>query len=283
MNHLPDPHEGAVERPVPDVSIVVPTKNSVRTLRRCLESLRAQTLPCHVVVVDNHSTDTTREVAALLSDIVFVAGPERSRQRNLGAAATQSPVIGFVDSDMVLSPSVVEQAKSAIDAGAGSVIVPERSVGSGYWARVRAFERAFYVDVDGIEAPRFFSARLLASTGGYDETLDAGEDWDLGRRASRAGRVERITALIEHDEGQLTYLQACGKKGAYAAGVARFADKNPGALWRILLHRPYIRHPWLLLDQPRLGAGLIALKLGEAMAVVVRLLLAAATPDRPRG
>src|SRR5581483_8446397 len=186
----------------------------------------------------------------------------RSRQRNLGAAAHPAAVVGFVDSDMVLSPHVVEQAAAAIAAGHGAVIVPERSVGDGFWARVRAFERDFYVGSAG---------GVLHAAGGFDETLDAGEDWDLGRRAARIATTARIAALIDHDEGRVRYLEACRKKGGYAPGIARFAAKHRGAAWTSLLDRPYLRRPWRLLAQPRLGAGLVALKTGEATAVAWRL------------
>jgi glycosyltransferase involved in cell wall biosynthesis len=253
------------------VTVVVPTRNSARTLQRCLESLRAQTHPCTVVVVDNFSADRTRDIAAHLADAMIVAGPERSRQRNLGAAAFPARVVGFVDSDMALAPRVVEQAVAAITAGQGAVIVPERSVGEGFWARVRAYERAFYAGSDGVEAPRFFAAAVFDAAGGFDETLDAGEDWDLGRRVARIAGCARIEATIDHDEGRVRYLQACRKKGGYAEGIARFAAKHRGAAWSSLLDRPYLRRPWRLLAEPRLGAGLVALKTGEAAAVAVRL------------
>jgi len=48
--------------------VVVPTRNSSRTIEACLRSLRAQDHPCRVVVVDNHSSDDTVAVARLLAD-----------------------------------------------------------------------------------------------------------------------------------------------------------------------------------------------------------------------
>jgi len=253
------------------VTVVVPTRNSARTLARCLESLRAQTHPCTAVVVDNFSADATRAIAMRHADAVIVAGPERSRQRNVGAAAYRADVVGFVDSDMVLSPRVVAEAVAAVAAGHGAVIVPERSVGDGFWAQVRAYERAFYAGSDGVEAPRFFAHAAFEAAGGFDEALDAGEDWDLGRRVARIATCARIDAGIDHDEGRVRYLEACRKKGGYAEGIARFAAKHRGAAWSSLLDRPYLRRPWRLLADPRLGAGLVALKTGEATAVAVRL------------
>jgi glycosyltransferase involved in cell wall biosynthesis len=109
------------------------------------------------VVVDNFSSDETPQIAEELADIVIATGPERSAQRNAGARATSASIVGFVDSDMIPAPEVVAQAVVAIRAGATAVIVPERTVGIGYWARVRAFERSFYDGSDDIEAASFFS------------------------------------------------------------------------------------------------------------------------------
>ena len=123
-----------------DIAVVVPTRNSARTIQACLESLRAQNVPCTVIVVDNGSSDSTPEVAQKLADLVLQAGPERSAQRNIGAAATAAEIVGFIDSDMVLATDVVGQAVAAIETGALSVVVPERTLGEGFWAEVRAYE-----------------------------------------------------------------------------------------------------------------------------------------------
>ncbi|MHB1599880.1 MAG: glycosyltransferase family 2 protein, partial [Acidimicrobiales bacterium] len=105
------------------VTVVVPTRNSARTLDACLRSLRSQTHPCQIVVVDNASTDETAVIARATADVVLEGGPERSAQRNQGARAAQADVVGFIDSDMVLAPGVVAQAVAAVHRGAGAVIV----------------------------------------------------------------------------------------------------------------------------------------------------------------
>lgn len=255
------------------VGVVVPTRNSERTLRMCLDSLRAQGHPCEVVVVDNHSSDSTVAIAQSLADQVLVAGPERSAQRNAGAAALTTDLLGFIDSDMTLAPEVVQEVVDGADAGAEAIIVPERTVGVGYWAAVRAFERSFYVGDDHVEAARFFSRSLFTTLGGFDEELDAAEDWDLSIRARAVSRFARTTAGIEHHEGRVTYRGACTKKGGYAEGMAKFWSRHGSVAVAGVLNRGYIRQPWrLLAPHPLLGAGLVALKAGEAATVSSRLL-----------
>lgn len=257
----------------PEVCIVVPTRDSAYTLDACLQSVRDQTVPARLVVVDNFSGDGTVVIARAYADEVIAAGPERSRQRNVGAVAARgSRIVGFVDSDMVLSPSVVSESISVLDTGAVAAVVPERSVGTSYWARVRAFERTFYEGSDGMEAARIFRRDLFERLDGYDETLDAGEDWDLTIRARTHGAVARISAWIDHDEGDLTYRGACAKKAKYADGVIRYVRKHGRSALAGGLDRPWLRQPWrLVVPNPTLGAGLLALKFGEATAMAVAL------------
>jgi len=106
---MSDPRTSAAANPPPEVTVVVPTRNAARTLAACLESLRAQTAPCRTVVVDNGSTDGTVTIAEQGADVVLHAGPERSAQRNYGARTYPAAIVGFIDADMVLAPTVVER------------------------------------------------------------------------------------------------------------------------------------------------------------------------------
>jgi glycosyltransferase involved in cell wall biosynthesis len=252
-----------------DIAVVVPTRNSATTLRACLESIRAQVVPCTLIVVDNGSTDATTEIARELADMFIEIGPERSAQRNAGATATDAAIVGFIDSDMVLPPEVVAEVVVAIQAGATSVIVPECTVGEGYWADVRAYERTFYQDSDTIEAPRFFLREVFDAVGGFDEALTGPEDWDLGMRTASCGSRVRIDATILHYEGRVRYFDACKKKAYYAPGVARFLAKHGSQGISVLSRRPWLKQPRAL-ARP-LGIGLLVLKAGEISAVLVAM------------
>ncbi len=250
--------------------MVVPTKNAGRTLRACLESIVRQSVHCGLVVVDCGSVDDSNAIASGSADLVLNAAPNPSLQRNVGARALPADIVGFVDADMVAGEHVVEQAIEQIVAGAGSVVVPERSFGRSYWAKVRAFERSMYVG--SLESPRFFSYDLFEALGGFDENLRAMEDTDLGHRASARAKVGRTSDIFFHDEGALTFLAACRKKPGTRRGLPHTAASTEAVVGGDL-RRPYFEHPSLLLAQPTLGMGVLALKGGEAAAVAGRLLL----------
>ena len=253
----------------PDIAVIVPTRNSAATLRVCLRSIREQIYSCTLVVVDNGSTDTTMAIAHEFADIVLTCGPERSAQRNAGAAATPAAIVGFIDSDMELPPTVVSEVVEAWRGGAVSVTVPERTVGEGFWAEVRAFERSFYDGSDSIEAPRFFSRDVFDSVGGFDETLTGAEDWDLGIRTRDAGRRVRTVSIISHHEGRVRYWTACRKKGYYGAGLLRFVSKHGASAFVGMSLREWWRHAREMCTS--MGVGLVIHKSGECLAVIVAM------------
>src|SRR5215208_4737328 len=75
----------ASKSPSPLVSIVVPTKNSSNTLGMTLESISTQTYRNYeIIIVDNHSTDATFNIAKRYTDKIYIIGPERTAQMNFG-------------------------------------------------------------------------------------------------------------------------------------------------------------------------------------------------------
>jgi glycosyltransferase involved in cell wall biosynthesis len=254
----------------PLVSVVVPTRNSARTLGACLASIARQRYErLEVIVVDNHSSDGTREIASGYDCTVLMVGPERSAQRNRGARTANGSHLLFIDSDMVLEPGVVEECAAAARSGATSVIIAEISFGEGFWARCKRLERSCYAGDDEIEAARFFAKDLFLRIGGYDERLGAGEDWDLHQRARAEGaRVCRITSFIHHDEGRLRLRKLLVKKFQYGRSLPLYRRKHPSLATRqFRLIRPaFIRNRKALAAEPLTFAGLVVMKTLEFSA-----------------
>jgi glycosyltransferase involved in cell wall biosynthesis len=253
------------------VSVIVPTRNSARTLEACLVSVRSQLhQPIELVIVDNSSTDRTQEIAKRFGDVVETFGPERSAQRNRGVELSHGEYLLFIDSDMKLSPSVVGDCLRLLHFGpAPAVIVPEVSVGNGFLAACRALERSCYVGDDSVEAARFFARVTFDGAGGFDEGLTGGEDWDLTIRVATGRRLPRSASTILHDEGNLRLRTVLAKKRYYARSSIRYWRKHRGTAVRQanLVFRPaFIRHWRRLLSHPVLAAGVLSLKTLEAAA-----------------
>src|SRR5215467_5215389 len=93
-----------------ELSIIIPVYNGALTLRACLEALLAAPGPSReLIVVDGASQDTSVDIATALG--VHVIGHSVnegvSGARNTGAGRTSSPILVFVDSDVVIHPDAL--------------------------------------------------------------------------------------------------------------------------------------------------------------------------------
>jgi len=249
------------------VSVVVPTKNSENTLLRCLESVKNQTYnKIEIITVDNASMDKTREIAERFGE-VYVKGPERSAQRNFGARKANGDYLLFIDSDMELTPNVVEECvKKVLTEKLSGIIVPEISIGEGFWAKCKALEKSCYTEDEAIEAPRFFEKRVFWEVGGYDEEMAGPEDWDLFLRIRKMGYdVSRISALIRHNEGRLGLYGSMMKKYCYGKSVNKYIKAHPHMARKQLtmFRSAYFRNWRKLVKDPVHTLGLIAMKFCE--------------------
>jgi GT2 family glycosyltransferase len=220
-------------------------------------------------VVDNFSRDDTLAIGRRYANVIEQSGPERSRQRNLGAALAPGTFLLFLDSDMVLQPSSVDECLAEAARGAQAVIIPEVSIGNGYWTACKALERSCYLDDDTVEAPRFISRSLFEKLAGFDEQLTGPEDWDLAVRIRESGaRVGRTATPLFHDEGRLTLGQTIGSKYYYGQTMARYIRKHPDAARsQLKLLRPaFFRNRELLMRRPWLTGGMILMKACETVA-----------------
>lgn len=247
------------------ISVVIPTLNAEATLAACVASIREQETPVdRIIVVDGGSTDQTVLVAQSQVDVVLTARANRSLQRNIGWHATDSPIVLFVDADMVLDPRVITDCEEAMnDPEVVGLVVPEQSFGPTFWARVKGFERSVYQGVWWMEAARCYRREELSECGGYDPALIGGEDWDLDERMRQRGTIARISPIIWHNEQNLSLWQIRHKKGHYSSTLKAYAERHPERSRRqlSLISRMglFARRPGYLLTHPLLTIGLAIL------------------------
>ena len=264
----PDPTPGD---PRPMVSVVVPVKDSIRTIEACLRSIRAQTWePLELIVIDNFSTDGTWEVCQELAHHAEQAGPERSAQRNLGIERANGPWVLWIDADMELPPTIVERAmEAALREGADGVFVPEVTVGDGYWTSCRALERSCCVEEILVQSPRLVRRDYLRETGGFLESLSGTEDAELRSRMIGDGcQLAWIPDLIVHDEGRMSLGFIWSKRYYYGRGLKKYRAEHPGALSEQAGSAvgAYRRHWRRLAAKPTVAAGVVFLRAGEFAA-----------------
>jgi len=155
------------------VSVVINTRNEGKNIDLCLKSIRDQSYrDLEIIVVDNSSTDGTKDLAKHWGAFVYDYGPERSEQKNFGAQKANGGYLLFIDADMELMPGVISSCREKIQEGFGALVIPEVSVGNGFWAECRSLEKKMYFNDPLIEAPRFFRKEIfeLGPSGKNQET-----------------------------------------------------------------------------------------------------------------
>lgn len=255
----------------PLVSIIIPTYNSDKTLAKCLESIKNQTCKnVEVIVVDKFSKDNTVEIAKKYRVNAYqIKAKERSEQRNFGAVEAKGKFVCFIDSDMDLTPKVIEECvKISKKNNNIGIIIPENTLVNNFWGRIRKFERSFYVGSDIIEAARFFSKKAFMNVGMYDSNLTGQEDWELPLRMGKLGYnvTVRINEFILHHEENFSLIKHLKKKYYYSFTMPKYIRKHPEVLSRQL--NPFYRIGLFLKNRrfytkPLLALGVIILKIFE--------------------
>jgi len=267
----------------PKVSIIISTKNSADVIASCLSSIKSQTYGnIEIIVVDHpQTTDNTFQIAQQYTEKVYKYGVERCPQRNFAARQATGKYILVIDSDMELSPRVVEASVAKMENSdeLSGIVIPEESFGQGFWADCKQLERSFYLGVDWIEAARFFRLADFRKVGGYNENLVMGEDWDLSQRMAQLGPTGRITEFIYHNEGRINLVQTLKKKLYYARIFKQYARhtqapsqfNHQSSVWQ--RYALFFSQPKKLLNNPKLAAGMLFMKTAElstgAIAIII--------------
>jgi glycosyltransferase involved in cell wall biosynthesis len=181
----------------PLISVIVPALNEGSVIRRCLASLQQQRLPSdcfEVIVVDNGSTDRTREIARSFGGSLAVTVLERSgvriaALRNLGAATARGEFLAFLDADCVAPQHWLQQIADLLRADDFRIIgaqyrIPENSswVAQAWYGDLWRMKDGLVSYVPGGDLA--ITRELFMNLGGFDETIVTSEDTEFCERAS---------------------------------------------------------------------------------------------------
>ncbi|MFA6296266.1 MAG: glycosyltransferase [Patescibacteria group bacterium] len=224
---------------IPLISVIITTKNEEDNIRYCLKSIKQQTYPkefIEMIVIDNNSTDKTKEIAKQYTKLVFNFGPERSAQRNYGINKCHGEYFLQLDADQSLDKNVIEECVKKIvnfkdnDKSNNyfadiALQVPENIVGSkNYFNRIRNYEKVFYTN-SVIDCVRFIPTKIIKDIGGYDCSLNGPEDWDLDQRIREKCYIDIIDSHMDHNEGNVTFLKFLEKKWYYSKSFGKYISK----------------------------------------------------------
>jgi glycosyltransferase involved in cell wall biosynthesis len=275
----------------PKVSIIVPTHNSGATLEQCLRSIHHQNYsPIEIILVDNLSIDTTIAIAARYKTKIIRRKSTPASARNMGIVNSTGKYVFLVDSDQVLSPSVIEQCVEACeDKGAGMVRVPEVFVGKDFWGSCSAEWKNIYGRVEqkcgatkNILAgdPRFFTKEAIVRAGMFNDGLVWGEDYDLYKRARRMNvRETWVKSELCHYE-PTSIRKVLFKSFRYGNTMPTFARRTKQRILWPMVNHSLLALKELLREQgrhPAIVAGCAVLFCSKALVMAIGLMTGSLT------
>lgn len=255
-----------------DLGVVVPVRDRPTELHRCLAALHRSGLR-RIVVCDDGSTD-----AAMHAAVASEFGAEMVRRstpggpsaaRIAGAAALDTPLLAFVDSDVEVTPgwwrplvAILHDADpwcSRIGAIAPRVVAdrPDSVLGryeatsspldlGGRPSAIRRAALVSYVPAAALIVRR----QAFDDVGGFDSSLTVGEDVDLVWRLADAGWESRYepSGLVRHATDR-TWLHTLARRRDYGASAAVLDRGHDDAVPALTLT------PWSLAVLAALASG----------------------------
>jgi mycofactocin glycosyltransferase len=229
--------------PAPAITVVVPVRDRVEELDKCLAALA----PLPVVVVDDASRDAANLVAlvarhgARLVRRAVCGGPAAAR--NSGLAQVDSELVAFVDSDCRGSvPALRALSRHFADPLVGAAAPRVTPVHDGVAgshpgsrspldmgerpASVAPGSRVGYVPSTTLVLRR----KALTAVGEFDEALRYGEDVDLCWRLHEAGWAVRYDPRVVVHHVEPDGWPALARGFHYGTSAAPLARRHPGAL-----------------------------------------------------
>lgn len=212
------------------VSVIIPTYNRSKLLKRAIESVISQVaFSGEIVVVDDGSTDTTKELVTSYSEeadiqLLSTANHGPAAARNHGVRQSKYAYIAFLDSDDHWhKKKLAVQVEQLLNS-------PEYRISH---TQEKWFRRGQHLNQKNIHRPQHgyifeqclklcavgmstvvMEKNLFLENGGFDETLPCCEDYDLWLRISCQHQfllcAEPLTIKEGGRQDQLSYIYRIG-------------------------------------------------------------------------
>ncbi len=186
------------------VSVVIPAYNEEVFIGKCLRSIKAQTVPCEIVVCDNNSADRTARIAKRYADKV-VHEPKQGIAYAFNAAckAAAGDLIAFTGADCVVPPDWIERFLPYFDnERVIACFGPVHSTGRSYRRTLKFFSYFDKVIIKlkiswGVsDANLIMRKKVLENVGYFDPRVQMLEDSWLMKKIRRYGKLKFLNDNI---------------------------------------------------------------------------------------
>jgi glycosyltransferase involved in cell wall biosynthesis len=206
------------------ISFVIPAYNEAARIEGCLQAIQEELArtPCEaeIVVVNNASSDNTRELALAFSGVKVVDEPRKGlvQARQSGFEASAGDLVANIDADVLLPQGWLKRVLYEFDRAPGLVCLSGPFIYYDLSSYERALVKIFYFFAFLLYAVNRFvlgigsmvqggnfvlSRKALVAAGGYDTSISFyGEDTDVARRLNKVGAVKWTFTLPVYTSGR---------------------------------------------------------------------------------
>lgn len=183
---------------IPRISFIIPAKNESHNIGETVRVVtsHAWDFPVEVIVVDNDSSDDTREIAQAAGARVFIKTEGTIGEvRNYGVANSAGAVLVFIDADISLTDEWFREIDSVIQSIednsyliTGSHCVPPTDGGwleKHWFGKASQAEKTTHLGTGHL----LVSRQLFNRLNGFSPAHKTGEDYDFCIRAKKLGGI----------------------------------------------------------------------------------------------
>ena len=166
----------------PLVSVVIPTKNNLNSLIKCLDSLNKQAYKkTETIVVSQNISNAIKKVQKQFNFKLLSNGSGKSESRNYGSKYAKGKYLLHLDDDMILEKNIIQECiYLAEEKKYQAVAIPERQqINKTLFNKIISLEKHIVNFDKHIEAPRFIEKNLFAKLNGFNPQLDPIDEGDI--------------------------------------------------------------------------------------------------------
>jgi glycosyltransferase involved in cell wall biosynthesis len=186
-----------------EFDIVIISLNEEETLPGLLKSIRMQDIsPKKIIVADANSSDNTVKIAKKAGCVVVPGGKSPGEGRNIGASFAKSPMILFLDADVILPKRFIKTCinymkKEKIDAACVSIEPDTNKKIDKFLLNVYNIHQKLtqHFWAHGVGACIFCKKKFFEELKGFDQAVRLGEDHEFVKRAAKKGKYRIIPGV----------------------------------------------------------------------------------------
>lgn len=183
---------------MPIVSVVIPVYNGEKTIKETIESVLFQSFAdFELLVINDGSTDSTLNVVSTFKDprlkVFSYPNAGLAASRNRGISLASGNYISFIDADDLWTPDKLEAQVNALQENPPAALAyswTDYIYESGQFFRQGphfnfsgdVFAKLLLSDFVGNGSNPLIRKQVFSEVGGFDESLNAVEDWDMWLR-----------------------------------------------------------------------------------------------------